>query len=154
MTATDAHGVTSHSACYVTRTDPAISAQVAETPGFALGQRRRKRVEEIFGWLEMVGGLRRSRVRGLARTGQLGQWAAAHNLGRTAALSESSAITSAVGRGPTCDSGETWSRGEQASDQHPRNSRVHPAGAGSQRAPHPTFLAGVVPCGPDDRRSV
>jgi IS5 family transposase len=35
-----------------------------------LSQRIRKRVEEIFGWIKTIGGLRRSRFRGIARTQQ------------------------------------------------------------------------------------
>jgi transposase len=34
---------------------------------YALSQRFRKRVEEIFGWLKSIGGLRKSRFRGMAR---------------------------------------------------------------------------------------
>jgi hypothetical protein len=33
-----------------------------------LSQRIRKRVEEIFGWMKTVGGLRRTRYRGVERT--------------------------------------------------------------------------------------
>ena len=51
--------------------------------GFAVSQRKRKRVEEIFGWMKTVGGLRRSRFIGVERTGL---WAyfvgAAYNLVR------------------------------------------------------------------------
>jgi len=55
--------------------------------GYHVSQQRRKRVEEIFGWLKTVGGLRRTRFLGVART-QL--WAyltgAAYNLLRMARL--------------------------------------------------------------------
>ena len=55
--------------------------------GYAVSQRKRKRVEEIFGWMKSVGGLRRSRYVGIART-QL--WAyfvgAAYNLVRLVRL--------------------------------------------------------------------
>jgi len=37
--------------------------------GYVLSQRVRKRVEEIFGWMKTVGGFRRTRHRGLDRTG-------------------------------------------------------------------------------------
>lgn len=88
VAATEALGVTPHFARYVTPTHPsAISAELADTPDYALSQRRRKRVEEIFGWLKTTGGLRRSRVRGVKRTEQLAQWAAAaYNLVRMAKL--------------------------------------------------------------------
>lgn len=35
--------------------------------GYAISQRKRKRVEEIFGWMKTYGGLRRTMARGLAR---------------------------------------------------------------------------------------
>jgi len=37
-------------------------------PGYALSQRVRKRIEEIFGWLKTVGNFRRTRYRGVERT--------------------------------------------------------------------------------------
>ncbi|HLM83007.1 MAG TPA: transposase, partial [Terriglobales bacterium] len=37
-------------------------------PGYALSQRVRKRVEEIFGWIKTVGNFRRTRYRGVERT--------------------------------------------------------------------------------------
>ena len=36
--------------------------------GYHTSQRLRKRVEEIFGWMKTVGGLRRTRYRGVDRT--------------------------------------------------------------------------------------
>jgi transposase len=54
---------------------------------YALSQKKRKRVEEIFGWMKTIGGLRRSRYLGIQRTGL---WAylvgAAYNLVRMARL--------------------------------------------------------------------
>jgi len=38
------------------------------TSGYQTIQRIRKRIEEIFGWMKTVGGLRRSRYRRLDRT--------------------------------------------------------------------------------------
>ena len=38
----------------------------------ARSQRMRKRVEEIFGWMKTVGGFRRTRYRGVERTGRRG----------------------------------------------------------------------------------
>ena len=56
-------------------------------PGYAVSQRIRKRVEEIFGWWKTVGGFRKTRYRGVRRTGL---WAyvtaAAYNLTRMARL--------------------------------------------------------------------
>jgi transposase len=56
-------------------------------PGYAVSQRIRKRVEEIFGWWKTVGVFRKTRYRGTQRTGL---WAyitaAAYNLTRMARL--------------------------------------------------------------------
>jgi hypothetical protein len=55
--------------------------------GYALSQRARKRVEEVFGWLKTVGGFRRTPYRGLARTQLAGYLVAgAYNLVRMARL--------------------------------------------------------------------
>ena len=55
--------------------------------GYAVSQRIRKRVEEIFGWWKTVGCFRKTRYRGAKRTGL---WAyltaAAYNLTRMARL--------------------------------------------------------------------
>ena len=52
-------------------------------------QQRRKRIEEIFGWLKTVGGLRKSRHHGLARVGWMFTFAlAAYNLVRMRNLAE------------------------------------------------------------------
>ncbi len=61
-------------------------------PGYALSQRRRKRVEEIFGWMKTIGGLRKLRHRGGARV----EWqflfvAAVYNLVRLRTLSAAAA---------------------------------------------------------------
>ncbi|MGH9390330.1 MAG: IS5 family transposase, partial [Vicinamibacteria bacterium] len=51
--------------------------------GYAISQRKRKSVEEIFGWLKTVGQLRKTRHRGLARVGWMFTFAlAAYNLVR------------------------------------------------------------------------
>jgi IS5 family transposase len=66
----------------------ALDRRTARHVGYAVSQRVRKRVEEIFGWMKTVGGLRRTRYRGLERT-QLHAHlvAAAYNLLRIATLS-------------------------------------------------------------------
>ncbi len=66
----------------------ALDRRTARHAGYAASQRVRKRVEEIFGWMKTVGGLRRTRYRGLDRT-QLHAYlvAAAYNLLRIARLS-------------------------------------------------------------------
>ena len=65
----------------------AIDGRTTRHPGYALSQRIRKRVEEIFGWMKTVGGFRRTRYRGLDRTGLAGYLVAtAYNLVRMAKL--------------------------------------------------------------------
>ena len=55
--------------------------------GYQTSQRIRKRVEEIFGWIKTVGGLRRSRYLGLERTQAWGCFVAGtYNLVRMAKL--------------------------------------------------------------------
>jgi transposase len=61
----------------------AIDGRTTRHPGYAISQRIRKRIEEVFGWGKEVAGMRRTRMRGLARVG----WAftlrvAAYNLVR------------------------------------------------------------------------
>ena len=54
---------------------------------YRISQRIRKRVEEIFGWIKTVGGLRRSRYRGRERTQAWGYFVAGtYNLLRLARL--------------------------------------------------------------------
>ena len=65
----------------------AIDGRTTRHSGYATSQRIRKRVEEIFGWMKMVGGFRRTRFRGLARTSLAGYLVgAAYNLVRLARL--------------------------------------------------------------------
>jgi transposase len=65
----------------------AIDGRTSRLPGYAVSQRIRKRVEEIFGWAKTVGGFRRTRFRGVSRT-QLAAYfvATAYNLLRIARL--------------------------------------------------------------------
>jgi hypothetical protein len=39
----------------------ALDARTTRHPGYAISQRMRKRVEELFGWTKTVGGLRKTR---------------------------------------------------------------------------------------------
>jgi transposase len=79
-----AAGATPHVAQNTTRRGgSAIDGRTTRHPGYDLSQRLRKRVEEIFGWLKTVGGLRKTRFRGTARVGWMFTWAlAAYNLVR------------------------------------------------------------------------
>jgi transposase len=80
-------GVTPHVA-QVTKGRPStIDRRTIRHPGYAVSQRIRKRVEEIFGWMKTVGGFRRTRYRGLDRTGLAGYLVAtAYNLVRLGRL--------------------------------------------------------------------
>ena len=61
----------------------AIDQRTTRHAGYELSQRKRKRVEEIFGWLKTVGLMRKTRHRGLEDVGWLFQFAtAAYNLVR------------------------------------------------------------------------
>ena len=77
-------GVTPHVA---RRARSAIDGRTTPHLGYAQSQRVRKRVEEIFGWMKTVGGFRRTRYRGVERTGLAGyQVATAYNLVRMSRL--------------------------------------------------------------------
>ena len=69
------------------RRHSAIDGRTTRHPGYTISQRIRKRVEEIFGWMKTVGGFRRTRYRGLDRTGLAGYLVAtAYNLVRLSRL--------------------------------------------------------------------
>ena len=84
--------VTPHVAQNTSGRRSAIDGRTARHRGYAVSQRIRKRVEEIFGWMKTVGGFRRTRYRGLDRTGLAGYLVAtAYNLVRMAKLVPSGA---------------------------------------------------------------
>jgi transposase len=60
-------GIAPHIAQIDGRNTPGLDARTTRHAGYAISQRKRKRVEEIFGWMKTYGGLRRTLVRGLAR---------------------------------------------------------------------------------------
>jgi hypothetical protein len=61
--------------------------------GYAVSQRKRPLVEEIFGWMKTVGGFRRTRFIGLERTQLAGYFvSAAYNLVRIARLMQAAAV--------------------------------------------------------------
>jgi transposase len=79
--------VTPHVAQNTSGRRSAIDGRTTRHLGYAISQRVRQRVEEIFGWMKTVGGLRRTRFRGLERTHFVGYLvAAAYNLVRVARL--------------------------------------------------------------------
>ena len=75
--------VTPHVAQNDTRRASAIDRRTTRHPGYAVSLRKRKRVEEIFGWLKTVGVLRKTRHRGTQRVGWMFTFSlAAYNLVR------------------------------------------------------------------------
>lgn len=66
-----------------------IDARTTRASGYATSQRKRKRVEEVFGWMKTVGNFRKTRLIGLGAN-QLAAHllAAAYNLVRIAKLAE------------------------------------------------------------------
>ena len=81
-------GVTPHVAQNTNGRRSAIDARTTRHAGYRISQVFRKRVEEIFGWGKSVGGLARSRLRGLDRvTSQVLTILTAYNLIRLARLS-------------------------------------------------------------------
>jgi transposase len=54
-----------------------IDGRTTRHEGYALSQKKRKRVEEIFGWLKTVGLMRKTRHRGVLRVGWMFTFAAA-----------------------------------------------------------------------------
>ncbi len=74
---------------HIARKAPYSATDVRTTchPGYQVSQRKRKLVEQVFGWMKTVGGLRKLRHRG----GALADWtvtfsAAAYNLVRLRTL--------------------------------------------------------------------
>ena len=64
-----AMGVTPHVARHTNGRSSAIDGRTTRHAGYAVSQVIRKRIEEVFGWGKEVAGLRRMRLRGLARVG-------------------------------------------------------------------------------------
>ena len=75
--------VTPHVAQNDKRRRSAVDKRTTRHPGYLISQRKRKRIEEIFGWLKTVGGLRKLRHRGIDRVDWMFTFAvAAYNLVR------------------------------------------------------------------------
>ena len=68
----------------------AVDGRTTRHEGYRISQQKRKRVEEIFGWMKTIGGLRKLRHRGLELVGWMFTFtAAAYNLVRIRNLSTS-----------------------------------------------------------------
>lgn len=63
-----ARGIRPHIALFPGRRTPGLDGRTTRHRSYALSQRLRKLVEEVWGWAKTVGGLRKTRFRGRART--------------------------------------------------------------------------------------
>ena len=82
-----ARDITPHVAQNTTGRRSAIDGRTTRHVGYAISQRIRMKVEEIFGWLKTVGGFRKTRLRGLKKVDFAGYLVgAAYNLVRLARL--------------------------------------------------------------------
>ena len=87
ITACRERGIAPHVACKEGVHLAGLDGRTTRRRGYQTSQRIRKQVEEIFGWIKTVGGLRRSRYRGLERTQAWGYFVAGtYNLLRLARL--------------------------------------------------------------------
>jgi hypothetical protein len=65
----------------------AIDGRTTWHEGYRISQRKRKRIEEVFGWMKTVGMLRKTRHRGVSRVSWVFTFAAAaYNLVRMRTL--------------------------------------------------------------------
>ncbi len=75
--------VTPHVAQNTTNRSSAIDGRTTRHPGYPISQQKRKRVEQSFGWMKMIGMLRKVKLRGREKIGWLFTFAgAAYNLVR------------------------------------------------------------------------
>jgi transposase len=75
--------IAAHVAQNDTNRSSAIDQRTARHPSYAVSQRKRKRVEQSFGWMKMVGALKKVKLRGIDKVGWLFTFTgAAYNLCR------------------------------------------------------------------------
>jgi transposase len=80
-------GVTAHVAQYTGQRSSAIDRRTTRHVGYEKSRDRRKRIEQIFGWIKTVGGLRKTRHRGRAMVNSVFTFTCAvYNLVRIAKL--------------------------------------------------------------------
>jgi transposase len=76
-------GVVPHVAQNNRRRQSAIDGRTVRHAGYTISQRKRPLIEKVFGWLKPIAGLRKVKLRGLAKVSWLFQYAAAaYNLWR------------------------------------------------------------------------
>jgi hypothetical protein len=61
--------VTPHVAQNTSNRSSAIDGRTTRHPGYEVSQQKRKRIEEIFGWLKTIGLMRQTHFRGRRRVG-------------------------------------------------------------------------------------
>lgn len=84
-----AMNVTPHVAQNTSGRKSAVPEEIAHTEGYAISQRKRKLIEQGFGWAKTVGGIRQVMVRGLKRVDQMFVLTmAAYNLVRMRGLAQ------------------------------------------------------------------
>ena len=82
--------VTPHVAQNTTVRRSRIDQRPVRHPGYKISQRKRKRIEECFGWMKTVGGMRKTRHKGRERVDWMFVFtAAAYNLVRMRNLAAS-----------------------------------------------------------------
>jgi transposase len=75
--------ITPHVAQNNTHRRSAVDQRTTRHAGYQISQRKRKRVEQVFGWMKVVGGLKKVKLRGIDKVGWLFTFtAAAYNLCR------------------------------------------------------------------------
>jgi hypothetical protein len=75
--------ITPHVAQNNTNRSSAVDERTTRPAGYELSQRKRKRVEQSFGWMNMVGMLKKVKLRGTDKVGWLFTFTgAAYNLCR------------------------------------------------------------------------
>jgi transposase len=85
-------GATPHVAQHTAGRRSAIDRRTTRHPGYAISQQKRKLVEQGFGWMKTIGGLRKLRHRGGRRVTWVFTWtAAAYNIVRMRRLLQATA---------------------------------------------------------------
>jgi transposase len=88
------HEIRPHIARIERRRTPGLDGRTTRSPSYQVSQCKRKLIEEIFGWLKVVGGLRKSRFIGQARTQMAAYMSgSAYNLLRMAKLTPAAVPT-------------------------------------------------------------
>ena len=84
-------GIAPHAAPHSDRKTPGLDGRHRRSSAYQTSQKLRKRIENIFGWAKTTGAFRKSRYRGIERTGLCAHFvAAACNLVRMARLQDES----------------------------------------------------------------